>query len=136
MQIADIAILGVVLIIAGTGVAGLGSYAVGVYGLVPGFMIALFGLGLAETTLLALTMASQKTALGFTSALMGCMHLVLSSLSTPISGYLLPKGKDYWFAFLLVSALVTLALTLATRANLIKIKSRQDGLSENGTAYN
>jgi drug resistance transporter, Bcr/CflA subfamily len=129
-MVADIAVISVVLIIAGVCAAALASRAVGVYGLVPGFMLALFGLGMAETTLLALTMASQKTALGFTSALMGCMHLVLSSLSTPISGYLLPKSMGAWFMFLLASTLVTLALALAARANLRKAAKKGDELME------
>ena len=56
----------------------------GMYGIVGGFTTAMFGLGIAEPALASLSIASQKTALGFTTALMGSLHLMLSSLSTPI----------------------------------------------------
>ena len=119
-MVSDIAILGICLIITGTAVAFAASLSANLYGVVCGFMVALFGLGIAEPTLVSLTMASQNTALGFTAALMGALHLTLSSLSTPISGFLLPISKEYWFIFLLFSACVTLLVAVATRSNLRK----------------
>ncbi|MDL2272229.1 multidrug effflux MFS transporter [Desulfovibrio sp. OttesenSCG-928-I05] len=114
-KVSAIAILGILLIIAGTTVSFIASLTVGLYGIVPGFMIAMFGLGMAEPTLVSLTMASQSSALGFTAALMGSLHLMLSSLSTPLSGYLLPLGTTHWFIFLLLSALGALCIALAAR---------------------
>lgn len=114
--IPDVALLGITLIIAGTGVAFASAVSVGIKGVIGGFMIAMFGLGIAEPALVSLCMESQKTALGFTAALMGSMHLMLSSLSTPISGYLLPLGKEYWFIFLLVSGAGTFMLAAIARS--------------------
>lgn len=119
-MVSSVALWGLYCIIAGTAFAMLASLSVGLYGVVPGFALALFGLGMAEPTLVSLSMASQKTALGFTAALMGALHLVLSSLSTPISGALLPRSLSGWFVFLLLSAGVTLILALATRKNLLR----------------
>lgn len=112
-----VAAAGILLIIAGTGIAMLSGLSVGLWGVIAGFVVAMFGLGITEPALVAMTMASQETNLGFTAALMGALHLSLSSLSTPLSGYLLPISKEYWFALLLVSATVTLGICLlAARA--------------------
>ena len=61
---------------------------------------------------MAMVMSSQKTALGFTAALMGSLHLMLASLSTPITGLLLPISLTYWFIFLLIAGVVSLGLTI------------------------
>lgn len=112
-RVAYIGIQGVIIIIIGTLISLVSSLTVGFYGIVAGFIIALFGLGMSEPALVSMSMSSQKIALGFTAALMGALHLMLSSLSTPISGYLLPISKEYWFIFLLVSACGTLWLAIA-----------------------
>lgn len=122
--VADVAVGGIVLLILGTGAAFASCFSVGLPGMVAGFMTAMFGLGLAEPTLVSLTMNSQSKAVGFTAALMGCLHLVLSSLATPIAGLLLPLGAGYWFAFLLAAAGVTLLITLAAKADLRGLAAR------------
>lgn len=109
------AITGVIFIIAGTAVAFVASLSLGLPGIIAGFIIALYGLGMAEPSFVSLTMGSQTSALGFTAALMGAAHLALSSLSTPISGFLLPRSVSAWFVFLLVAGLLTLALAFAVR---------------------
>ena len=116
--VVDVAVAGVILLILGTGVAFGSYFTVGLPGMVAGFMIAMFGLGMAEPTLVSLTMGSQDKAMGFTAALMGCLHLVLSSMATPVSGVLLPMGAGYWFIFLLAAGGVTLGITLAAKADL------------------
>lgn len=113
-RICSIAVGGALVIIAGTCIAMLSSWSIGLHGIIAGFALALFGLGLCEPALMSLVMGSQKKALGFTAALMGSLHLMLSSLSTPISGYLLPISETYWFVFLLFSGLLSLALIMAT----------------------
>lgn len=123
----DLALAGTILLICGTGAAFAAYMTIGLYGMVAGFMVAMFGLGMAEPTFVSLTMGSQNKAMGFTAALMGCLHLVLSSFATPISGILLPKGGEYWFVFLLASGLVTLAIALAARIDvrcLAKMRGR------------
>ena len=107
-----VAVGGVIVIVIGTALALLASLTVGLYGLVAGFVVAMFGLGLVEPALMALVMSSQKSALGFTAALMGSLHLMLSALSTPVTGVLLPLSLTWWFVFLLTAAGVSLGLTL------------------------
>lgn len=114
-DVSQVAIGGIIIIIAGTAISLAASLLGGFYGLVAGFVVALFGLGMAEPALVAMVMSSQKSALGFTAALMGAMHLMLSSLSTPVSGFLLPISKDWWLVFLLVSAFGALLIALAAR---------------------
>lgn len=117
-MVSGVAVKGISLIILGTCVCLASALMLGesaIYGIVPGFAIALFGLGITEPAMVSLSMASQRSALGSTAALMGAMHLVLSSLSTPISGILLPKSAVYWFVFLFVASLMTMVLALLTR---------------------
>lgn len=111
-SVSSIAAAGVVIIIIGTALALISSLTVGMYGVVAGFVVAMFGLGLVEPALMALVMSSQKSALGFTAALMGSLHLMLSSLSTPITGVLLPISLTGWFVFLLMAAGISLGLTI------------------------
>lgn len=108
----SVAVAGVLFIIAGTALAMISSLTIGMYGLVGGFVVAMFGLGMVEPALMALVMSSQKSALGFTAALMGSLHLMLSSLSTPISGVLLPRSLTGWFVFLLAAGGMSLWLTV------------------------
>lgn len=119
-MVSTVALHGIFLIILGTCIAMLSSNFIGLYGIVPGFMLALFGLGIAEPALVSLTMASQQSALGFTAALMGSLHLMISSLSTPISGILLPISPLLWFAFLLLSGVITLLIAFAAQNALRK----------------
>ena len=128
-EVVNLALAGIVMILAGTGIA-FGSWATaGLPGMVAGFMVAMFGLGLAEPTLVSLTMGSQDKAMGFTAALMGCLHLVLSSFSTPVSGFLLPLGAEYWFMFLLAAGGLTLGITLATKID-VRSLARMKRLSD------
>ena len=100
----------------------------GFSGSITTLLVSRFVRGLAEPTLVSLTMGSQDRAMGFTAALMGCMHLVLSSLATPISGILLPLGAPYWFAFLPAAGGVTLGVTLAAKAD-VRLLARAKQLS-------
>lgn len=117
-----VALKGIALIMIGTFIALVASFFPSLYGIFAGFLVAMFGLGISEPALVSLTMASQKTALGYTAALMGAMHLVLSSMSTPISGVLLPVSMPGWFAFLLVSAIGSFMLAMRARSYLRKHK--------------
>lgn len=111
-KIQSVAKAGVLLIILGSLLAFIASLTVGPAAVAGGFALALFGLGLAEPALIALIMSSQKKALGSTAALMGAMHLILSSLATPITGYLLPISLSGWFIFLIIVGLLSLGLTI------------------------
>lgn len=90
---------------------------IGLTGIILGFSISLFGLGLTEPVLMAIVMNSQKSAIGFTAALMGSFHLTLSALSTPISGWLLPMSINSWFIFLMTASIVSLLLVIFMSKN-------------------
>ncbi|NIF30341.1 multidrug effflux MFS transporter [Pantoea sp. Tr-811] len=84
---------------------------VGLVGVVAGMAIALFGLGIAESTLMSLVMSSQDTALGSTAALLGAFQLSLSSTATPLAGLIVQQGPVAWAALLAASAVVVCVLT-------------------------
>lgn len=89
-----------------------GALDFGLSGVVAGMFVAMFGLGIAEATLMSMTMSTQKTALGSAAALLGALQLVLSAVATPIAGYLSAYGSAHWLSFLVLSAFVVVVLTL------------------------
>jgi DHA1 family bicyclomycin/chloramphenicol resistance-like MFS transporter len=92
-----------------SGVAGLG-----LWGIVAGMALALFGVGAAESTLMALAMSSQPTALRSTAALLGAFQMIIASLSTPIVGSIVEFGDTPWLAFLLGAAPVAIAIVIVS----------------------
>ncbi|WP_273820640.1 multidrug effflux MFS transporter [Pseudomonas asplenii] len=83
----------------------------GLFGLVAGMAVALFGLGIAESTLMSLVMSSQGKALGSTAALLGAFQLSISSTATPLAGLVLEFGAMAWAGLLVVSTLLVCILT-------------------------
>lgn len=110
------------LALAGIAIMGFGALlallaalsGIGLYGIVFGLFVAIFGLGLAEPPLMSIAMASQTQALGATAALLGAGTHVLGSLATPLAGALAPVSPSAWLGFLLIAALVALALGVAS----------------------
>jgi len=84
---------------------------VGLAGIVTGMALALFGLGIAESTLMSLVMSSQERALGSTAALLGAFQLTVSSSATPISAIALTHVPIAWTLLLSLSELIVSALT-------------------------
>lgn len=84
---------------------------IGLPGIAVGMALALFGLGIAESTLMSLVMSSQERALGSTAALLGAFQLSISSGATPISAIVLGHGAIAWTALLTLSALMVCLLT-------------------------
>jgi DHA1 family bicyclomycin/chloramphenicol resistance-like MFS transporter len=83
----------------------------GLPGIAAGMAIALFGLGIAESTLTSLVMSSQKRALGSTAALLGAIQLSISSAAMPISAIVLRHGAIAWTGLLTCSTLLVCILT-------------------------
>lgn len=105
--------LGITIMAVGVALALLAALAdIGLYGIVPGLFITMFGLGMAEPPLMSIAMASQERALGATAALLGSGTALLGSLATPLAGILAPVGTGAWLGFLLAAALVALTLTV------------------------
>lgn len=110
---AGLALGGIVIMGAGALLALLAALlGIGLYGIVAGLFLAIFGLGVAEPPLMSIAMASQTRALGATAALLGAGTHMLGSLATPLAGALAPMGPSNWLGFLLVAALVALVLAV------------------------
>ncbi|MDQ7774913.1 MAG: MFS transporter [Paracoccus aminovorans] len=110
-----LALAGVLAILAGTGLALLTSLAgLGLPWIVAGMFIALAGLGLAETMLTSIALATRSTALGASAALLGAGSLLLGALATPLAAVAIQAGVLPWLGFLTISALAATGLTLAS----------------------
>ncbi|MGR4010958.1 multidrug effflux MFS transporter [Leucobacter sp. 1207-22] len=106
-----LALMGSALVAAGAALAvGLTLAGCGLWGIVAGMFISLLGLGLAESTLMALAMDSQTAALGSTAALLGAFQLIISSAATPIVGTLVALDPLVWLLFLLATGAVSLVI--------------------------
>lgn len=110
--VARMALIGVSMMLTGAVVSAIGAVTgLGLVTVAGGMFIALFGLGIAESTLMSLAMASQREALGSTAALLGGLQLTIGALATPIAGYLAEKGASNWCIFLACFCLIVLQLT-------------------------
>lgn len=94
----------------------------GLYGIVPGLCVAVFGLGMAEPPIMSMAMGSQDRALGSTSALLGAGTNVIGAGATPVAGLASEAGVLPWLAFLLASGLVALALTWLSARRAVGIR--------------
>lgn len=115
LGVARIAFIGVVVMVAGAVVSAIGAVTgLGVAPVATGMFIALFGLGIAESTLMSLAMASQQEALGSTAALLGGLQLSIGALATPIAGRLAENGASSWCVFLACFSFVVLLFAWAS----------------------
>lgn len=109
-----LAVWGVTMMTAGASLAAAGAYAgMGLLPVVAGMFIAMFGLGIAESTLMSMAMSSQQTAIGSTAALLGAFQLVISSAATPLAGYFAEQGAFEWLVSLALFGLIVQLLTVA-----------------------
>lgn len=110
-----LAIIGVGGMTAGATMAALAAhFAWGLPMIVAGMFVAMLGLGMAESALMALAMASQQRALGSTAALLGAFQLVIASAATPLAGKLAEQGTREWLTFLALFGVLVFFLTLAS----------------------
>lgn len=106
---------GAAAMLVGALIALLGTLAgFGLAGIVAGLAIAMFGLGVAEATLMSLVMSSQSRALGSTAALLGALQLIISSSATPLSGIMAPLGAAHWAVLLTAAAVLVAVLVRAS----------------------
>ena len=112
-SLGSVAIKGVVFMAVGAVIAVISAISgLGLKGVVPGMFIAMFGLGIAESTLMSVTMSSQKNALGSAAALLGALQLILSSAATPLAGWLAGKSAAHWLSFLALFGLFVVIITV------------------------
>nr|WP_312990000.1 multidrug effflux MFS transporter [Comamonas koreensis] len=110
--VARLAVIGALLMVAGSGLALAAAAAqLGLPGIVLGMFLAMWGLGMAEATLMSMAMGSQHSALGSTAALLGAFQLSISSAATPLAGKVVVLGTTPWLAFMLLASVVLLLLT-------------------------
>lgn len=106
-----LSVVGAALIALGTVIAVIATAAgLGLTGIVAGMFVSLLGVGIAESTLMALAMSSQRTSLGSTAALLGAFQLIISSAATPLVGMIVPAGSTAWLIFLGAGAVVAVAI--------------------------
>lgn len=110
--LARLSAAGAICILVGASTACLSAFTgIGLPGVVTGMAVALFGVGIAETTLMSLAMSSQKTMLGSTAALLGAFQLGISACATPLTGLASSYGAVEWCGLLVVSAALVGLLT-------------------------
>ncbi|QMV73331.1 Bcr/CflA family efflux MFS transporter [Comamonas piscis] len=110
--VARLAVIGAMLMLAGSGLALAAAAAqLGLPGIVLGMFIAMWGLGMAEATLMSMAMGSQHSALGSTAALLGAFQLSISSAATPLAGKVVVLGTTPWLGFMLLASALLLLLT-------------------------
>ena len=73
---------------------------IGFDGIVAGFFISFFGLGLCEASLFSMAMSSQEKSVGATAALLGSLQLLLPASATLVAGYLVEISIIYWLGIL------------------------------------
>lgn len=113
LNMKQISISGAAIIIFGSLVSFISSNItiIGLDGIVIGFFISFFGLGLAEASLFSIAMSSQKTSLGSTAALLGSLQLLLPGTATLIAGYLVEGSIFYWLGFLFILSILSFVFT-------------------------
>ena len=113
--VAGLAVRGVLAMAIGAAIAATAACLdAGLPVIVFGMFIAMFGLGIAEATLMSMAMASQQRALGSTAALLGAFQLVISSAATPLAGQLAEKSARHWLLFLTGLGVFVLILAVAS----------------------
>ncbi|HGL5836798.1 TPA: multidrug effflux MFS transporter [Serratia marcescens] len=114
-SVPSVARQGVILMAVGAVIAGICNMSfVGLPGVITGMFIAMFGLGVAEATLMSMTMSTQKTALGSAAAVLGALQLMLSATATPLAGYLSSQSSAHWLGFMSLFGIVVVILTVLT----------------------
>lgn len=110
-----VAVRGAYLMVLGAVLAAMSvGMQFGLPGIAVGMFFAMFGLGMAESALMSMAMASQQTALGYTAALLGCLQLVISSGATPVAGMLAEQGAWNWLVFMALFSFIVLLLVRAS----------------------
>ncbi|RBQ26557.1 MULTISPECIES: Bcr/CflA family efflux MFS transporter [Arcobacteraceae] len=114
LNMKQISISGAAIIILGSIVSFISSNiaVIGLDGIVIGFFISFFGLGLAEASLFSIAMSSQKTSVGATAALLGSLQLLLPATATLVAGYLVEVSIFYWLGLLFILSLLSFLFTI------------------------
>ena len=109
----ELSITGAVILVSGSIISFISPYIsfIGFDGIVAGFFISFFGLGLCEASLFSMAMSSQEKSVGATAALLGSLQLLLPATATLIAGYLVVISIFYWLGVTLVLGLLSFLFT-------------------------
>ncbi|MCG3711605.1 Bcr/CflA family efflux MFS transporter [Aliarcobacter butzleri] len=109
----ELSITGAVILVSGSIISFFSANItfIGFDGIVAGFFISFFGLGLCEASLFSMAMSSQKKSVGATAALLGSLQLLLPASATLIAGYLVVISIFYWLGVTLVLGLLSFLFT-------------------------
>ncbi|MFX4234042.1 Bcr/CflA family efflux MFS transporter [Aliarcobacter butzleri] len=109
----ELSITGAVILVSGSIISFISPNIsfIGFDGIVAGFFISFFGLGLCEASLFSMAMSSQKKSVGATAALLGSLQLLLPASATLIAGYLVVISIFYWLGVTLVLGLLSFLFT-------------------------
>ncbi|RUT66549.1 Bcr/CflA family drug resistance efflux transporter [Morganella morganii] len=108
-----LAVRGVLLMVVGAFIAFVAAwFNTSFPAVVAGMFIAMFGLGIAESTLMSMAMSSQNSSLGTVAALLGGFQMVISSAATPLAGIFAEQGTREWLMTLVIISLCALLLTI------------------------
>lgn len=112
-----IARVGMIIMFSGGTIAALATVVhLPIAALASGMALALLGLGIAEPSLMSLTMSGVEERVGSAAALMGAAQYLFGAVSAGIAGKLASLGPVAWASPMVVIALVGLFFTLmATR---------------------
>jgi len=109
----QLSLSGSLLMVFGGFISLISANLIGLDGIVIGFFLACFGLGLSEASLFSIAMSSQEKFVGFTAALLGSLQLILPSFATLIAGYLVEVSILYWLGLLFIFSILACLLTFA-----------------------
>ncbi|MCT7574897.1 Bcr/CflA family efflux MFS transporter [Aliarcobacter butzleri] len=109
----ELSITGAVILVSGSIISFISPYIsfIGFDGIVAGFFISFFGLGLCEASLFSMAMSSQEKSVGATAALLGSLQLLLPASATLVAGYLVVISIFYWLGVTLVLGLLSFLFT-------------------------
>ena len=109
----ELSITGAVILVSGSIISFISPYIsfIGFDGIVAGFFISFFGLGLCEASLFSMAMSSQEKSVGATAALLGSLQLLLPASATLVAGYLVEISIIYWLGIILFLGILSFLFT-------------------------
>lgn len=115
MAVQKLALIGSLAIFIGTSIALTASMTpMGFYGIVIGMFVSLAGLGIAESTLMSIALATRNKALGSSAAILGALPLMLGAAATPLAAFLVQQSSIWWLLCMVLIAVTCLLFCIMT----------------------
>ncbi|MGU3575034.1 multidrug effflux MFS transporter [Brucellaceae bacterium C25G] len=121
INVERLALIGSSTILFGAVIACISAMsALGLHGIVVGMFISLSGLGIAETALMSVALATRDNSLGSSAAILGAAPLMLGAIATPLAAYLAVLSPVAWISSLSIMAIIGTLLSWKTMSQLHK----------------